>query len=526
MSNDNTPNETADTEGSRRWFGKAVLLGAPIVAAGVLLSEQQAAADIGDAWLLGGNTAFGEGLGTSNAAPMVFITQSVERLRIDGIDGRVGIGTDAPSVNAQLHVKNLPATRVFTARFDNAATNGVCVLGNATGPGGRGVTGNAAGTGGSAIAGYGLAPGTNVNGVYGESQTVNGIGVKGVASISDASGVGVRGEAGNIGVYGTATKPTGAGVWGSSSSAVFGSSGGRGAGVCGETTGGSSAPGVYGQAGTYGVYGQSDVYGVYGQTTQGFGVYGKATTTGTGVYGESASNVNPGVRGVALGANASGVVGESQGGALNNPGVRGIALNPNGIGVSGEADGATSRAVQGIAIGGGFAGYFVGNVHVGGALSKSSGTFKIDHPQDPANRYLVHSFVESPEMMNVYAGVVFCDAHGEASVEMPSYFESLNRTFRYQLTALGAAAPNLHVAEDIADGRFRIAGGPPGLRVSWQVTGVRQDAFAEANPIVVEPEKADADRGMFLHPNLFGFDDDRRIGFNFNKLTNAKDGAR
>jgi hypothetical protein len=90
-----------------------------------------------------------------------------------------------------------------------------------------------------------------------------------------------------------------------------------------------------------------------------------------------------------------------------------------------------------------------------------------------------------------------------------------NRAFRYQLTCIGGGAPYIHIADKITDGRFRIAGGLPGLEVSWQVTGVRQDAFAEANPIVVEPEKADEERGMYLHPNLFGFNETRRIGASF-----------
>ena len=34
-------------------------------------------------------------------------------------------------------------------------------------------------------------------------------------------------------------------------------------------------------------------------------------------------------------------------------------------------------------------------------MSKPGGSFKIDHPVDPACKYLYHSFVESPDMMNV-----------------------------------------------------------------------------------------------------------------------------
>lgn len=148
--------------------------------------------------------------------------------------------------------------------------------------------------------------------------------------------------------------------------------------------------------------------------------------------------------------------------------------------------------------------FFGSNLQVLGTLSKSSGSFKIDHPLDPANKFLFHSFVESPDMKNIYDGVVQLDARGEAIVDMPAYFEALNRDFRYQLTSLGVASPALHIADEIAGGRFRIAGGVPGHRVSWQVTGTRQDAWAMAHRIVVEVDKEGAEKGRYLHPELHG----------------------
>jgi hypothetical protein len=146
------------------------------------------------------------------------------------------------------------------------------------------------------------------------------------------------------------------------------------------------------------------------------------------------------------------------------------------------------------------AGGFSGNVDVSGTLTKGAGAFQIDHPLDPENRYLYHSFVESPDMKNVYDGVVQLDSDGSAWVQLPDYFSALNRDFRYQLTAIGAPAPSLHVAEEIAANRFRIAGGTPGGKVSWQVTGIRKDAFAEVNRLPVEVEKPAEERGTFLHP--------------------------
>jgi len=151
----------------------------------------------------------------------------------------------------------------------------------------------------------------------------------------------------------------------------------------------------------------------------------------------------------------------------------------------------------------GYAGYFDGDVTVNGTLSKSAGSFKIDHPLDPANRYLMHSFVESPDMKNVYDGVVQLGPDGEAWVQLPDYFQALNRDFCYQLTPLGGPAPGLYIATEIEDNRFQIAGGEPGLKVSWQVTGIRQDAYAEAYPIPVESAKPEGERGTYLHPELY-----------------------
>ena len=97
-----------------------------------------------------------------------------------------------------------------------------------------------------------------------------------------------------------------------------------------------------------------------------------------------------------------------------------------------------------------------------------------------------------------------------AVVELPGWFEALNRDFRYQLTPIGGPGPELHVAEKIASNRFTIAGGKPGLEVSWQVTGVRQDAYANAHRIAVETPKPAALVGTYLHPELFGAGPERQ----------------
>lgn len=131
-----------------------------------------------------------------------------------------------------------------------------------------------------------------------------------------------------------------------------------------------------------------------------------------------------------------------------------------------------------------------GNLHVGGTLSKSAGSFQIDHPLDPRHKYLQHSFVESPDMLDTYNGVATLNARGMADVQLPPYFEALNRDFRYLLTPMGNFAP-VYVAKEVEGNRFRIAGGKPGMRVSWQVTGVRHDRYANQHRIPVELKKDD-----------------------------------
>jgi len=153
-----------------------------------------------------------------------------------------------------------------------------------------------------------------------------------------------------------------------------------------------------------------------------------------------------------------------------------------------------------------------GKVKITGNLEKAGGSFKIDHPLDPANKYLSHSFVESPDMKNVYDGVVVLDRKGKAEIDLPDWFGILNKDFRYQLTAIGAPGPNLYIAEKISDtttsnknnnSHFKIAGGNSGMEVSWQVTGIRKDPWANANRIQVEEDKPAKQRGYYLHPDLY-----------------------
>jgi len=246
-----------------------------------------------------------------------------------------------------------------------------------------------------------------------------------------------------------------------------------------------ASDGVRGESGGVG---KSGVYGV-SSNNKGFGVFGRNWTVTTGDYGILGNGTH-----YLHGGHdyfPAGVFGYSQ---------------------SGTAISAYSRDGTALYVDcyGGHAGDFYGNVSVNGELYKKSGAFRIDHPLDPARKYLLHSFVESPEMKNVYDGLATLDDHGEAWVELPTWFEALNREFRYQLTCIGGFAP-IYVAEEIAGNRFRIAGGRAGMRVSWQVTGIRHDAWAEAHRIPVEQDKPAAEQGTYLSPAEHGQPEERRL---------------
>ncbi|HOO99020.1 MAG TPA: hypothetical protein PLV06_06455 [Bacteroidales bacterium] len=250
-------------------------------------------------------------------------------------------------------------------------------------------------------------------------------------------------------------------------------------------------------------------YCVYGisKSTQGTGVYAE-TTAETG-YTYSIYGLNESADGYAVFRLAH----SSEG---MNFGVYGISTSTSGRGVLGSA-----IAESGVNYGifghtnssEGYAGYFQGKVHVAGTLSKSGGSFKIDHPLDPANKWLSHSFVESPDMMNIYNGTITLNNQGEAAVQLPEWFEALNTDFRYQLTPIGAPAPDQFISQEVSNNKFQIAGGKPGLKVSWQITGIRKDAFAEKNRIQVEEYKNPDERGKYMHPGLFGQPESKGIHF-------------
>jgi hypothetical protein len=456
-----------------------------------------------------------------------------------GVEG-INQSANGSGVNG---VANAATGGIGVSGTSNASSGGVGVNGtaNATTGYANGVQGQSYSTSGNGLSGTALATTGYANGVYGQSSSDSGAGLSGnaIATTGYANGVyGQSASSSGSGVAGTALATTGYanGVYGQSAST-------SGTGVFGNATATSGN--------TFGVQGISVSTSGYG-----IGVYGSSASTpyGAGVQGETndTSGSGVGVLGITHAPSGSGVSGNTDqtGGAGvsgyatnlvgNAGGVVGFSIAPTGAGVAGFAQASTTSAVHagnfvlgtGVDLAGGplnyvinaynsttgvFGvdnsgnGYFTGNLHVTGSLSKGSGSFKIDDPLDPANKYLSHSFVESPDMMNVYNGNVVTDRHGIARVTMPAYFEALNRDFRYQLTVIGQFAQAI-VAKEISENQFLIKTSKPGVKVSWQVTGIRQDAFANAHRIPVEEEKQGSERGHYLHPELFGSGDTQAIG--------------
>ena len=345
----------------------------------------------------------------------------------------------------------------------------------------------------------GASPG---NGVYGRSDnggagvyatSANGTGVFGLSNV----GAGVYGESisngagtGNHGVFGLAHVSARAGVYGQNDApgayGMFGSAQGAGSiGVLGTASGNSSSKGVYGSTlGGYGVWGTGD-------STGGIGVHGQAAN---GAYGEL---------GTAVAGAAVGVHGQAPIGAYGDLGRQ----YSNGF----------SAGVYGNGVSGSWAGYFSGDVFITGFLGVAgSKNFKIDHPLDPANKFLVHACAEGPDALNIYTGNITTDAEGKAVVQLPSYFEAENKDFRYQLTIVedddSAGFTQAKVSRKVKDNRFSIRTDKPNAQVSWQVMGVRNDAYMRAHPINVEEDKG-AERGHYLMPELFGKPQTMQIGY-------------
>ncbi len=227
-------------------------------------------------------------------------------------------------------------------------------------------------------------------------------------------------------------------------------------------------------------------YGVYGQSngTDGRGVVGlaAATTGGAyGVYGQSDSTNGRGVAGLATATSGSAT------------GVLGITMSSGGNGVAGqEPSGGAGHAV-----------YAIGSLAATGTKS-----FQIDHPLNPENYFLNHFCSEGPEPYNVYRGNVVTDAKGYATIQLPDYFESINRDPTYHLTIVDDGERDdfvlVKVVRKIRNNQFTIRTSAPHVEVSWEVKAIRNDRYVQKYGYETVQEKEDEIKGKYVHPEFYG----------------------
>ncbi len=396
--------------------------------------------------------------------------------------GNVGVGTNAPLF--PLHIETT-ATRAIRARNSAAGGQAYALEARNTSPNGTVIYAEAE------------AASTSItNGVVGITNSTIGRGVYGYATADTGA---------NFGVYGITDSPSGSGVYGYGNAAS-----GLNIGVHGVTES-STGRGVFGEAlGT-----SSNNYGVYGlsPSINGIGVRGQASAASgftIGGYFEAASTAGTAVLGIAPALTGSPEGGRFESDAAVGRGVIGMASTTGASHTPYGVRGVASTATLGYGV------YAVGDLGASGLKP-----FRIDHPVDPENKYLLHYAAESPEVINFYRGNVVLDGAGTAVVELPAYFAGINKDPSYVLTAVGAPMPLLHVAEEISGAllaageqagpgvappicTFRIAGGVPGGRVSWRVEALRNDLRVRLHGAPVEREKVDLERGKYQHPEYYG----------------------
>jgi hypothetical protein len=292
-------------------------------------------------------------------------------------------------------------------------------------------------------------------------------------------------------------------------SAIFGQTTGQARGVTGEATAASTTDvavrgnnlrttggiGVEGEGynGVSGLTSRNDGYAIFGENL-GVANVASGTNNATAIAGLGGIGVN----GQTLNPQLVGVLGQNfdLGVTFNNIGV--LGQSETGVGVWGDNLDASYIAV--------FA-----NGELGAAGLK---TFMIDHPADPANKYLKHFSIESNEVLNLYRGTIQLNENGEAVVEMPSYFDLVNKDFSYQLTSIGVASPNLYISSEMENGKFAISGGKPGQKVSWTVYADRNDPYVQQHPekTAVEVDKREGEKGKYLQPDLYKQPKNLRMG--------------
>ncbi|MGC8785440.1 MAG: hypothetical protein ACP5RN_13770 [Armatimonadota bacterium] len=237
------------------------------------------------------------------------------------------------------------------------------------------------------------------------------------------------------------------------------------------------------------------------------GVWGSSnSSSGTGVLGYAAATfgITYGVRGQSNSSSGKGVSGTATAASGSTYGVYGQSASTSGTGVTGWATAAsgTTYGVYGeSSSSSGFGVFSQGRFAASGTKA-----FQIDHPLNPENAFLNHYSAEGPEPYNLYRGNVVTDAQGYATVQLPDYFESINRDPTYHLTVIDSSNDFVlaKVVREIQNNQFVIRTSKPFVKVSWRVEAIRNDRWVQEYGYQTTQEKEDAIKGKYLNPELYG----------------------
>jgi|GEM_PF-4655151 len=253
-------------------------------------------------------------------------------------------------------------------------------------------------------------------------------------------------------------------------------------------------------AGVQGISDGKNGSGVIGQANKGplaAGVWGRSST-GSGIYGEGLAGVVGSGYG---GTDSVGVLGYGEDDAAAVAGVGGATLDSVGV-LGTTVDGA------------GWAAYLDGDVFIGGTTYVPESVLSVDHPDAPGERWYQRAAVGSFERLSIISGNTRTGADGSVVVEVPDLFARMHTDFRYQLTVIGSMA-SASVAREMKQGRFTVRTDRPRVKVSWQVTAVRDDPAARANTFHASVPKRGAERGRMIEPSLYGKAASRASGARF-----------
>jgi hypothetical protein len=426
--------------------------------------------------------------------------------RIQYLNGRVLVGPGAPG-NPRVRfdvVEPGTGTRDISFHaFAGTPLSGIrttAIWGETNNPNGR------------ALQGFNFATSGFGAGVWGESASPDGTGLRARATAATGATTAVWGDAGSpdgTAVYAQATSTTGpaTAVWAITSSTDGFSGyfqGGRNF-FQGNIGFGTENPTIAFDLGAFNTIGSSASTGaqVHDPANRGNKAQFGYLHAASGEFNGMRSSVVAGTNGTCGSTNNSGDIGFYTWECQTSTTREVVRINGRGNMGIGTAAPSSGNKLQ-----------VAGNISAS-TIDSGLKNFKIDHPLDPENKYLYHASIESDQAVNIYSGNITTDASGHATITMPEWCEALNEDFRYQLTIIddGGTWAQARVAREMDLNSFLIQTSAPYIKVSWQVTGRRKDAFIMAHPMHVEVEKAAADRGKLLYPEAFGEPASRGIGY-------------